>query len=169
MHRPLFADRAHTPERAPSRRCKPIGCADYPLEPLSVVILDSDEEARRRWRLALHACVGVTIVGETERVGEAIHLARRAQPHLIILDPQIPDWNEQTIVRALRQRSSRSVLLVATTMLSADRSAAILAAGAAFCFDKLREFHVATHLLACLRQNLPPDRRSRPLSRPAGA
>ena len=125
-----------------------------PMQPLSVLIFDADEEARRRWRVAIHGCLGVTAVAETSRVGEAIHLARRMQPHLIILDPILADWNERTIIRALRQWSPASTVVVTTPLGAADRSSALLAAGAQICLDKHRDVHAIAAALTDLKDSL---------------
>ncbi len=129
---------------------------DQPRDPLTVLLLDPDEDSRRRWRLALHASVGVTIVGETGLLGEAIHAARHTQPHLIILDPKLPEWNEATAILALKQWSPASTILVSSTPLSSDPQGTWAPAGADYRFDKHREFHKAMDVAADLRLAMRP-------------
>ncbi len=122
--------------------------------PMSVVIIDSNEETRRRWRLALAAAEGIVVAGEAARVAEGISLVRDIQPQLIIVDPKIQDWNGLTVLRALKQWSPSSMILVVTTSATAEPASAFLEAGATQFLDKDREFQQATEIVAALPQRL---------------
>lgn len=122
--------------------------------PMSIVIIDSNEETRPCWRLALASLAGVIVAGEASRVAEGISLVRDAQPHLIIVDPKIQDWNGLTVLRALKQWSPSSLILVVTTPATAEPAGAFLDAGATEVLDKHGEIRKVTEIVLSLHQRL---------------
>lgn len=121
---------------------------------MSVVLIDYHEESRRRWRLALASLAGIVVAGEASRVAEGISLVRDVQPHLIIVDPKIHDWNGLTVLRALRQWSPSSLILVVTTPETVEPASAFLEAGATQFLDKNCALEKATEIVALLHQRL---------------
>ncbi len=121
---------------------------------MSVVLIDNNDESRRHWRQALASLAGIVIVGEASRVAEGISLVRDVQPHLIIVDPKIHDWNGLTVIRALRQWSPSSLLLVVTAPETVEPASAFLEAGAVEFLDKRCALQKATEIIDQLRQRL---------------
>jgi two-component system LytT family response regulator len=68
---------------------------------LRVLIADDERPARRFLAGLVKACAGVELVGEAASGEEAIALIERVQPHLALLDLQMPEVGGLEVVRRL--------------------------------------------------------------------
>ena len=82
---------------------------------VSVLIVEDDAIVRAWVRLALDG-TEFRIAGEAERVPEALELATRRRPDLLLLDLRLPERSGLDLVRELRARgvSAPAVLMTAT-------------------------------------------------------
>jgi two-component system, LytTR family, response regulator len=68
---------------------------------LRVLIADDEGPARRYLAGLLDDCVGVELVGEAASGEEALTLIERTQPHLVLLDLQMPEIGGLDVARRL--------------------------------------------------------------------
>ncbi|MGH3034276.1 MAG: response regulator [Gaiellaceae bacterium] len=82
---------------------------------VAVLIVEDDAIVRAWVRLALDG-TEFRIAGEAERVSEALELARRRRPDLLLLDLRLPERSGLDLVRELRAQgvSAPAVLMTAT-------------------------------------------------------
>ncbi|MGH2995708.1 MAG: response regulator, partial [Gaiellaceae bacterium] len=82
---------------------------------VALLIVEDDAIVRAWVRLALDG-TEFRIAGEAERVSEALELARRRRPDLLLLDLRLPERSGLDLVRELRAQgvSAPAVLMTAT-------------------------------------------------------
>jgi two-component system LytT family response regulator len=79
---------------------------------LRVLIADDERPARRYLAGILATCPGVELVGEAESGEEALELIERLDPHLALLDLQMPEIGGLDVVRRLRSERQPLVAFV---------------------------------------------------------
>ena len=83
--------------------------------PVTVVVADDQALLRGTFRMLIDSCPGLTTVGEAGTGREAVELARRAHPDVILMDVRMPqlDGIEATrlICGAPETRHTRVVIL----------------------------------------------------------
>ena len=79
--------------------------------PLRVVLADDHPVVREGLRSMLTG-EAVEVVGEAGTGAEAVRLARSVGPDVVLLDMQLPDMDGVEVVRAIRDASPRSAVLV---------------------------------------------------------
>jgi len=108
----------------------------WDLKELRVVLADDSELIRQLLQQALSNVEGLTLIGVAEDGAEAMTLARRCSPDLLILDIGMPYKNGIEVLKEIR-RDNMSLLIV---MFTAEPSAMIrdacLKAGADHFLDK---------------------------------
>src|SRR4051794_33358030 len=72
-----------------------------PTEPVSVLIADDQALVRAGFRAILEAQPGIKVVGEAGDGRDAIDLARRRQPGVVLMDIQMPDVDGLEATRPL--------------------------------------------------------------------
>lgn len=79
-----------------------------------VVIVDDVVEVRRLLRTALRFGGGgrFAIVGDAETGAEAVDVARRLQPQIVVLDLGLPDLSEQQLVTRIREAAPYAKVVV---------------------------------------------------------
>ena len=81
-------------------------------QPLTLIIADDERPARRFLASLLKACPGVELLGEATSGEEAIALIQTHQPHLALLDLQMPEIGGLEVVRRLPRRALPLVAFV---------------------------------------------------------
>lgn len=104
--------------------------------PLSVVIVDDLEDMRLLLRLEFEQDSRFEVVGEGTDGDEAIELAGRLQPDLLILDRNMPRMGGIEAIGPIREVAPGTAIVLYTATADAAAHHAALAAGALDVFDK---------------------------------
>ncbi len=99
-------------------------------EPIRVLLVDDDRLVRAAIGLILNPLPDIDIVAEAVNGREAIDLALRHRPNVVLLDVRMPVMDGIAALSEIRRVSSAAVLLL-TTFGEAGYIAAALAGGAA--------------------------------------
>ncbi len=83
-------------------------------EPLRVVFADDDDATRMLLRVLLSLVDGIEVVGEATNGHEAILVARETEPHLVILDLNMPQLDGMTAAEALLTANPNLQLVIHT-------------------------------------------------------
>lgn len=85
-----------------------------PGSPLRVVVADDHEMARAGLRALLGGLPSLQVIAEARNGAEAIDLATRLQPDLLLLDLRMPDIDGLQVIRHLRRRPPMPCVVVVT-------------------------------------------------------
>ncbi len=96
---------------------------------ISVLVVDDQRLVRAGFRVILDLEPGITVVGEAGDGHEAIALADRLRPAVVLMDVRMPGMDGLTAARAIVARASSRVLML-TTFDSDEYVYAALRAGA---------------------------------------
>lgn len=77
-----------------------------------VLLVDDMPDVRQVVRMSLRIRDGIDVVGEAASGAEAIALAEREQPDIVVLDLGLPDLAGQEVLSGLREVSPRSKVVV---------------------------------------------------------
>jgi DNA-binding NarL/FixJ family response regulator len=83
------------------------------LGEISLLVVD-DDAIVRSWVRAALAGSEFRVAGEAERASEALELAGRRHPDLLLVDQILPDWTGTELVRELRLRGCDSPAVLMT-------------------------------------------------------
>jgi two-component system chemotaxis response regulator CheY len=100
------------------------------------VLLVDDEAHVRLYVKAIVKSMGCEIVGEAGNGREAIELFERHSPDLVLLDINMPVMDGLTALRELRRKSQEVVIVMLTSLASADVVEESLGAGANYHLRK---------------------------------
>jgi DNA-binding NarL/FixJ family response regulator len=100
------------------------------VTPLRILIVDDHAVVRRGVRSLLESQPGWEISGEATTGREAVDVARRLQPDVIIMDLSLPELNGLDATRQILKESPRSEILVLTMHHSEELARNVLQAGA---------------------------------------
>jgi len=95
-----------------------------------VVIVDDHDAFRLGLRSLLSTIAGVTVVGEARNGREAVDVAAREQPHIVLMDLRMPVVDGIAATRSIRTRTPAIKVLVLTTFDDDDLVREAIAAGA---------------------------------------
>jgi len=101
-----------------------------------VVIADDTADMRLLLRALLDHCDGLSVVAEAENGVEAVELAQRHQPEVVLLDLEMPVMNGLEALPLLRRAAPACIVIVVSSFradLMADRA---MAAGATSYVEK---------------------------------
>jgi DNA-binding NarL/FixJ family response regulator len=102
-----------------------------PERPLRVLLADDHTVVRTALRLMLQRVAPeVSVVGEASSGNEAVALAMRMQPDVVLMDLDMPDGDGEEATRALAETSSSIRVLILTMHSEEDRLLDLLRAGA---------------------------------------
>lgn len=97
---------------------------------LRILIVDDHAVVRRGVRSLLESHPGWEISGEAATGREAVELARRLQPDVVVMDLSLPELNGLDATRQILKESPRSEILVLTMHHSEELAREVLQAGA---------------------------------------
>ncbi len=100
-------------------------------ETIRVLIVDDHAVVREGLRTFLELQEGLEIVGEAGDGEEALDLAERLQPDVILMDLVMPKLDGLEAMRELRRRRSRTRVIVLTSFGDEERLLPAIQAGAA--------------------------------------
>ncbi|MCS6777009.1 MAG: response regulator transcription factor [Chloroherpetonaceae bacterium] len=82
------------------------------MQPISILLADDDVIVRQCLRRAVEADPRFEIRWEADNGLQALILAQQHQPHLILIDAQMPRMDGIEATRCLRQRNHRQQIIV---------------------------------------------------------
>jgi DNA-binding NarL/FixJ family response regulator len=97
---------------------------------ITVLLADDHSLVRRGFRRILEDDPGITVVGEAQDGDEAIQLARRHQPQVIVMDCAMPGTNGVAATRQILQESPNIAVLMLSMHAEDTLVRQALAAGA---------------------------------------
>jgi DNA-binding NarL/FixJ family response regulator len=100
------------------------------MTPLRILIVDDHAVVRRGVRSLLESEKGFEITGEATTGREAVDMARRLQPDVVVMDLSLPELNGLDATRQILKDSPRSEILVLTMHHSEELARDVLQAGA---------------------------------------
>jgi len=100
------------------------------VTPLRILIVDDHAVVRRGVRSLLESEKGFEITGEATTGREAVDMARRLQPDVVVMDLSLPELNGLDATRQILKDSPRSEILVLTMHHSEELARDVLQAGA---------------------------------------
>ncbi|HUA05167.1 MAG TPA: response regulator transcription factor [Solirubrobacteraceae bacterium] len=100
-------------------------------DPITILVVDDHAVVREGLRAFLGLQEGFEIVGEAADGDEALEQAEQLDPDVILMDLVMPNRDGVSAMQTLRQRASRSRVIVLTSFLEDDRLLPALEAGAA--------------------------------------
>ena len=100
-------------------------------DPITILVVDDHAVVREGLRAFLGLQDGFEIVGEAVDGEEALEQAERLDPDVILMDLVMPVRDGVSAMQVLKQRASRSRVIVLTSFLEDDRLLPALEAGAA--------------------------------------
>ena len=102
---------------------------------ITIVLSDTNEEARSMLRSALERSGQFTVVGETGDGEEVLRLVRETRPDMLLLDMILPGMDGLTVLRRLGERE-RPLTLAMSNLVGQDVVAAAGSLGAALFVSK---------------------------------
>ena len=81
-------------------------------KPIRVLLVDDHGVVRQGFRMILSQHSDIQVVGETATGREAVELAAKLSPDVIVLDIAMPDMNGVEAARQIRQNSPQCGILV---------------------------------------------------------
>ncbi len=105
--------------------------APAPVEekPISVVVVDDDDDLRDILRIALESR-GFDLLGDTADAMAALEVVRAGQPDIILLDLAMPEVTGLEVLPMLLEQSPRSKIVICSAISATHMTEAALDAGA---------------------------------------
>ncbi|HLF72502.1 MAG TPA: response regulator transcription factor [Dehalococcoidia bacterium] len=97
---------------------------------IRVLIADDHAVVRQSLRFLLEAQGGIEVVGEAANGREAVELAEKTQPDVVLMDTIMPGLNGIEATRQIRRRLPRTKVLMLTGYMEDEHVAGALKAGA---------------------------------------
>jgi DNA-binding NarL/FixJ family response regulator len=116
--------------REPRRRLTLVGGTDSVTRTIRVAVAAGQVLVRTRLRVVLERQAGITVVGEASTGDEAVALARRTHPDIVLMDVQVPGLDFVQATRDMHAQLGIGVMLLAGVERD-DRIRAAFRAGAA--------------------------------------
>ena len=104
--------------------------AERVMTPLRILIVDDHAVVRRGVRALLESQPGWEVAAEVTTGREAVEVAKRLQPDIVVMDLSLPELNGLDATRQLLKESPRSEVLVLTMHHSEELARDVLQAGA---------------------------------------
>ncbi len=97
---------------------------------IRLLLVDDYEVVRRGLRGFLELMPRIEIVGEASNGAEAVDLAYRLQPDVILMDLVMPEMDGPTAIAAIHQRQPEIAIVALTSFSEPERIAGAIEAGA---------------------------------------
>ncbi|MFC4637791.1 response regulator [Deinococcus hohokamensis] len=98
--------------------------------PVRVLLVDDHAVVRQGIRMFLGTADNIDIIGEARNGQEALDLARDLEPHVVLMDLNMPVMDGITAIRELRQRSPEVEVIALTSVLEDRKVIDAVQAGA---------------------------------------
>ena len=95
-----------------------------------VLVADDHAVVRHGVRVLLESQPGVQVCGEASTGTEAVDYVKNEKPDLLVLDLTLPDMNGLQVMRAIRDESPATDVLVLTMHFSEELAQEVLRCGA---------------------------------------
>jgi DNA-binding NarL/FixJ family response regulator len=102
----------------------------HAARPLSVMLVDDHEIVRGGIRALVEAAGGMSVVAEARGVAEAISVARRAEPDVVVMDVRLADGSGIDATREIRARRPATRVVMLTSFSDDEALVASIKAGA---------------------------------------
>src|SRR5438045_3323816 len=96
-----------------------------------VMLVDDHEVVREGLRTLITRSKGTTVVGEAATMAEAIEVAARAKPDVIVMDVRLPDGSGVEACRTIRETRPETRVIMLTSYADDEALFASIVAGAA--------------------------------------
>ncbi len=116
---------------------------------IRVLLVDDQQAVRRGLRLRFHLEPDIQIVGEASTGKEALTLAQKLAPDVVLMDIEMPEMDGIETTAALRAALSQSAVVILSTHDDPRTRARAQAAGAVAFVEKRGTIDI---LLATIRQ-----------------
>jgi DNA-binding NarL/FixJ family response regulator len=100
------------------------------IEPIRVVLADDHQLVRAGFKSVLHASADITVVGEAAGGEEAVALATRMHPDVVVMDLDMPEGDGLTATRRLHDVAPEVRVLIVTMYEEREKLLEVLKAGA---------------------------------------
>jgi len=97
---------------------------------VTVLVVDDHEVVRRGIMTFLETEAGIEVLGEAENGREAVTLAKKLEPDVILMDLVMPEMDGIEAIRQIRSQQTKSQILVLTSFGSDDKIFPAIRAGA---------------------------------------
>ena len=98
---------------------------------VKLLLVDDHEVVRLGLRALFGTVAHITVAGEAATVAEAVAVARRCQPDVVLMDVRLPDGSGVDACRQIRSESPRTRVLMLTSYADEEAVVAAVMAGAA--------------------------------------
>lgn len=107
---------------------------------MMIFIADDSDQVRGRLVDLLSEIEGAEVIGHARNHAEAIEGIRSLQPHVVILDIQMPGGSGIDVLKEIKQDDPSPVVMMLTNHASSQYRKKCLEWGADFFLDKSKEF-----------------------------
>ena len=106
------------------------------VSPRRILIADDHALIREEIRAMLASEPDLEVVGDAEDGEEALAMCQRLRPHLVLMDVSMPRMGGFEATRAIKERYSRTAVLIVTAHQGQDYLQEGIRAGAVGCIIK---------------------------------
>jgi two-component system response regulator NreC len=100
------------------------------IDPIRVMLVDDHQLVRAGFKSVLHASADITVVGEAAGGEEAVALATRMHPEVVVMDLEMPEGDGLTATRRLLEVAPDVHVLIVTMYEEREKLLGALKAGA---------------------------------------
>ena len=119
---------------------------------LRVMLVDDHEVVREGLRALLNRRPGMTVVGEAGNVAQAIEVALREKPDVVVMDVRLPDGSGVEACREIRSQRPETRMIMLTSYADEEAVlASILAGASAYLLKQTRGQQLAEAVEAVAR------------------
>lgn len=122
---------------------------------LSILLCDDHQIVRMGLKTLIELREDLVVIGEARNGDEAVHLARRLKPDVIVMDLMMPKKNGVEATREILAENPAARILVLTTFGASEDTARVLEAGALGALVKDTSHHT---LLKAIRKTAMGER-----------
>ena len=120
--------------------------------PLRVMLVDDHEVVREGLRALLDRREGMRVVGEAGSVAQAIEVALREKPDVVVMDVRLPDGSGVEACREIRAELPETRMIMLTSYADEEAvMASILAGASAYLLKQTRGRQLAEAIEAVAR------------------